>query len=79
LTAAGWICTFKQLGWKRLDIAAEEVARRTPFVLCRLPCVNGIPDVVDVLKDADLVTVDGYLGIVTVGLPEFDLELAETR
>jgi phosphoenolpyruvate synthase/pyruvate phosphate dikinase len=44
-----------------------------------IPCVNGIPDVVNVLKDADLVTVDGYLGIVTIGPPEFDLELAETR
>ena len=44
-----------------------------------IPCVNGIPDVVSVLKDADLVTVDGYLGIVTIGLPEFDMELAEAR
>ena len=28
------------------------------------------------LRDGDLVTVDGHLGIVTVGPPEFDLELA---
>jgi hypothetical protein len=27
------------------------------------------------LRDGDFVTVDGYLGIVTVGPPEFDLEL----
>jgi pyruvate,water dikinase len=41
-----------------------------------IPCVNGIAGVTDLLKDGDLVTVDGYLGIVTVGPPDFDLELA---
>lgn len=41
-----------------------------------VPCVNGIPHVVDLLKDEDSVTVDGYLGIVTVGPPDFDMELA---
>lgn len=40
-----------------------------------IPCVNGIPGAVDLLKDEEVVTVDGYLGIVTVGPPEFDLEL----
>ena len=44
-----------------------------------IPCVNGIAGVVDLLKDGDLVTVDGYLGIVTVGPPDFDLELADGR
>jgi pyruvate,water dikinase len=39
-----------------------------------IPCVNGILDVVELLSDGDLVTVDGYLGIVTVGAPLFDLE-----
>jgi pyruvate,water dikinase len=39
-----------------------------------LPCVNGIPRAVEVLTDGELLTVDGYLGIVTVGAPEFDLE-----
>jgi pyruvate,water dikinase len=39
-----------------------------------IPCVNGIADVVDILGDGELVTVDGHLGIVTVGKPEFDLE-----
>ena len=43
-----------------------------------IPCVNGVPGVVDALRDGALVTVDGYLGIVTVGPPEFDLELAQT-
>ena len=41
----------------------------------RIPCVNGIRDAAEVLKSGDRVTVDGYLGIVTVGDPEFDLEL----
>ena len=42
-----------------------------------IPSVNGIASVVDLLKDGDLVTVDGYLGIVTVGPPDFDLELSD--
>ena len=42
-----------------------------------IPCVNGIPGVVDLLKDGESVTVDGYLGIVTVGPPDFDMELLE--
>ncbi|MBM3858230.1 MAG: hypothetical protein FJ395_01120 [Verrucomicrobia bacterium] len=41
-----------------------------------IPCVNGVPDVVELLPDGQVVTVDGYLGIVTVGPPDFDLELA---
>lgn len=41
-----------------------------------IPCVNGIADVVDYLNDGDVVTVDGFLGIVTVGPPEFEAELS---
>lgn len=41
----------------------------------RIPCVNGVRDATELLRDAEVVTVDGYLGIVTVGRPEFDLEL----
>jgi pyruvate,water dikinase len=40
-----------------------------------IPCVNGIANALDLLRDGDPVTVDGYLGIVTVGPPEFDLEI----
>ncbi|MHC4409761.1 MAG: PEP-utilizing enzyme, partial [Planctomycetota bacterium] len=40
-----------------------------------IPCVNGVRRAADILKDGDLVTVDGHLGIVAVGAPEFDLEL----
>lgn len=39
-----------------------------------IPCVNGIANAVDLLKDGDLVSVDGYLGIVTIGSAEFDTE-----
>ena len=41
-----------------------------------IPCVNGVVRAVELLTNGDLVTVDGHLGIVTVGPPEFDLELA---
>ena len=39
-----------------------------------VPCVNGVPNATDLLQDGELVTVDGFLGLVTVGPPEFDLE-----
>jgi pyruvate,water dikinase len=41
-----------------------------------IPCVNGIANAVDLLEDGEIVTVDGHLGIVTVGAPEFELEKA---
>jgi len=40
-----------------------------------IPCVNGILDAMEVLDDGDFATVDGHLGIVTVGKPEFEIEL----
>ena len=40
-----------------------------------IPCVNGIGGLMDLVADGDLLTVDGHLGIVTVGPPELDLEL----
>ena len=43
-----------------------------------IPCVNGIVDAMNLLEDGDFVTVDGHLGIVTVGPPEFDIELEVT-
>jgi pyruvate,water dikinase len=39
-----------------------------------IPCVNGIADAAELLHDDQVVTVDGFLGIVTIGPPEFDLE-----
>jgi pyruvate,water dikinase len=39
-----------------------------------IPCVNGLKDVVSSIEDGEVVTVDGYLGIVTVGPPEFEME-----
>ena len=35
-----------------------------------LPCVTGIPDATSLVQSGDLPTVDGYLGIVTVGSGE---------
>jgi pyruvate,water dikinase len=32
-----------------------------------LPCVTGVPHAIDRIRNGDLVTVDGYLGIVTIG------------
>ena len=40
-----------------------------------IPCVNGVRKAADILRNGDPVTVDGHLGIVTVGAAEFDLEL----
>jgi phosphoenolpyruvate synthase/pyruvate phosphate dikinase len=39
-----------------------------------IPCVNGVAHAAEILEDGELVSVDGHLGIVTVGAPEFDLE-----
>jgi pyruvate,water dikinase len=39
-----------------------------------IPCVNGVAAAVEQVRDGDWLTVDGDLGIVTVGLPDFDLE-----
>jgi pyruvate,water dikinase len=41
----------------------------------RIPCVNGVASAVELIKDGDVLSVDGHLGIVTVGPPEFDAEL----
>jgi pyruvate,water dikinase len=41
-----------------------------------IPCVNGAEGAAEILRDGDLLTVDGDLGIVTVGPPEFDLEVS---
>jgi pyruvate,water dikinase len=41
-----------------------------------IPCVNGVRGAADLLQDGDVVTVDGYVGIVTVGPPEFDIEVS---
>jgi pyruvate,water dikinase len=40
-----------------------------------IPCVNGVVKAVELLDDGEIVTVDGHLGIVTVGAPDFDLEV----
>ena len=35
-----------------------------------IPCVNGIPEIFGQVKNGDLVTVDGHLGLVTIGTPD---------
>ena len=40
-----------------------------------IPCVNGVRDAAAILKNGDHVTVDGYLGIVTIGTADFELEM----
>jgi len=65
------------------DLAAGIVERRGGMLIhgaiiageMQIPCVNGIANAVDLLEDGQIVTVDGHLGIVTVGPPEFELEL----
>jgi len=39
-----------------------------------IPCVNGIPEATTVIEDGESLTVDGYLGIVSLGPPDFQLE-----
>jgi len=39
-----------------------------------IPCANGVASVVDLVENGEIITVDGYLGIVTAGPPEFELE-----
>jgi rifampicin phosphotransferase len=34
-----------------------------------LPCVTGVPDAAELIQTGDFVTVDGHLGIVTIGKP----------
>jgi pyruvate,water dikinase len=41
-----------------------------------VPCVNGVADATRQVKNGELITVDGYLGIVTIGPPELLLETA---
>jgi pyruvate,water dikinase len=33
-----------------------------------LPCITGVPDLCETIATGDRITVDGYLGIVTLGL-----------
>ncbi len=39
-----------------------------------IPAVNGISKATELINDGDLVTVNGYLGLVVIGEPEFELE-----
>lgn len=39
-----------------------------------IPAVNGISKATELINDGDLVTVNGYLGLVVIGEPEFEVE-----
>lgn len=39
-----------------------------------IPAVNGVSDATYLIKNGDMVTVNGYLGMVIIGEPEFNLE-----
>jgi pyruvate,water dikinase len=40
-----------------------------------IPCVNGVRDAADIITSGQTVTVDGYLGLVTLGDARLDLEV----
>lgn len=44
-----------------------------------LPCVTGIPDATALIETGDEITVDGYLGIVTVGSTQLQRPSPDTR
>ena len=44
-----------------------------------IPCVNGIMHATSLLRDGEFVTVDGHLGLVSVGKPDFELETRSFR
>jgi phosphoenolpyruvate-protein kinase (PTS system EI component) len=44
-----------------------------------IPCVNGVRDAAQQVRDGDLVTLDVHLDIATVGPSGFDLELQTRR
>jgi pyruvate,water dikinase len=68
-----------------LPLAAAVVERRGGMLIhgaiiareLGIPCVNGVQGAADRVADGVLLTVDGNLGIVAVGAPEFELELAD--
>ena len=55
-------------GEKRACLFMELCAREFS-----IPCVNGVTDAMIHIKNGDEVTVDGYLGIVSLGKADFGL------
>lgn len=43
-----------------------------------IPSVNGVSQATELIKNGDIITVNGYLGLVIIGEPEFNLELEKT-
>lgn len=44
-----------------------------------IPCVTGVPDAVNYIHTGDLVTVDGFLGLVIIGEPGLTPQSAPDR
>jgi len=42
-----------------------------------IPAVNGVSQVTELIETGDLVTVNGDLGLVVIGEPEFNLEMQQ--
>ena len=40
----------------------------------KIPAVNGVPKVTSLINTGDMVTVNGDMGIITIGKPEFEIE-----
>ena len=75
----GVVCYVPDYGYEGMDsfpytIEDGQGGTDTAMVYITVLPSPGIPNAVELLEDGQVVTVDGYLGIVTVGAPEFDLE-----
>jgi pyruvate,water dikinase len=40
----------------------------------KIPAVNGVPKATSLIHTGDMVTVNGDMGIITIGKPEFEIE-----
>ena len=66
-----------------ISLAAGIVERRGGMLVhssiiareLQIPAVNGVPRATELIETGDLLTVNGDLGLVVIGEPEFDLEL----
>lgn len=45
----------------------------------KIPAVNGVSRATELINNGDLITVNGYLGLVIIGEPEFNLEYNSTK
>ena len=60
-----------------IDVAKLSACFRQGVIAFFLERKLPVAGAIELLHDGAIVTVDGYLGIVTVGAPEFDLKFAD--